>query len=278
MNAIEFASAKRMTEAEYRLQRAEIRATYGDTAAERTGSFDQTLATLFYRSGWMQEQLATAEGKSTFWISKRLLFGRFLGFLSVDKIPRNLTEWRFRGYWERTDKDSNERIRFRDVARLMEQELTLSKPTLKKPKIADAIKATCAGGAWHRLSTITTHVQAVVKEATEDDVDAVLKVMVQTGSYNVFCEKKKGRAEYRIVLGGKAKIDLITFKHELGPILEGLKAEGRKNMATMSPGTVARLAWQLECLIDKLAHLAPTDGAKESDNGTDLSTTERAGS
>jgi len=103
----------------------------------------------------------------------------------------------------------------------------------------------------------------VSSDATETAIVAVLDAM-KRGHHNVFCEKKKGGDTYRIVLGGKQKIDLVTLKHELGPILEKLKAEGRKNMATMSPGTVAHLAFQMEQLIDKLAHLAPIDGAKES--------------
>jgi hypothetical protein len=35
------------------------------------------------------EQLAAKEGKSQFWISKRLLFGRFLNFISVDIKSEN---------------------------------------------------------------------------------------------------------------------------------------------------------------------------------------------
>ena len=275
MGTVDFATAKRMTESEYRLKRAEIRATYGDTAAERTGAYDQSLADLLYRSGWTQEQLAKEEHKSRQWVEKNCRFGLFLDFATAVAIPKNLTEWRFRGYWDRTDKDEpNERIRFRDVARLMNEELVLSKSHQKKQPIADAIKATCAGGAWHKLSTITTHVQAVVKEATTEDVEAVLTGMVFKGHYNVFCEKKKEVQVYRIVIGGNQKIDLVTLKHELGPIIEQLKAEGRKNSVTMSPGTVAYLTFKLEQLIDKLAHLAPTDGAKELDDEPNVSTTE----
>ena len=57
MTVVNLAAAKRMPDAEYRLKRAEIRATYGDTAQERTGSFDQELAALFYRSGTGAEKV-----------------------------------------------------------------------------------------------------------------------------------------------------------------------------------------------------------------------------
>jgi len=72
------------------------------------------LAALFHRSGWTQEELAKVEHCTQSVMGKRLRFGRFLAFSPDRTIPRNLTEWRFRGYWERTDKaEKNERIRFR---------------------------------------------------------------------------------------------------------------------------------------------------------------------
>jgi hypothetical protein len=50
----------------------------------------------------------------------------------------------------------------------------------------------------------------------------------------------------------KPKVGVVTFKRKLRPIIDGLKAEGRKNMATMSPGTVAHLTFQLEQLVERL--------------------------
>lgn len=44
-------------------------------------------------------------------MAQRLIFGRFLGFVADRNIPRNLSEWKFRGYWSRTNQDeTNERI------------------------------------------------------------------------------------------------------------------------------------------------------------------------
>jgi hypothetical protein len=63
------------------------------------------LAALFHRSNWTQEQLAKKEGKAQSWIARRLLFGRFLSFMptgiNAENVPTNLTERRFRSYWER---------------------------------------------------------------------------------------------------------------------------------------------------------------------------------
>lgn len=75
------------------------------------------------------------------------------------------------------------------------------------------------------------------------------------GSYRAHCEKRLYGTEtqYRIVPGGGKKLEMIVVMQELEPILEGLEAEGRKNMATMSPGTVATLAHRLRKAIESLA-------------------------
>ena len=72
---------------------------------------------MFARCGWTQEQLAQKEGKTQAHVGKVLRFGRFLTFSSVELnaefVPTNLTEFRFRQYWERTDKtEINEPVRF----------------------------------------------------------------------------------------------------------------------------------------------------------------------
>ena len=55
--------ARVFSDERYRLEREEIRKTYGESSAEAAAKRDQALAALFYRCGWTQEQLAKAEGK-----------------------------------------------------------------------------------------------------------------------------------------------------------------------------------------------------------------------
>jgi hypothetical protein len=93
----------------------------GNWRREREAKRDQAWAAFFYRSNWTQEQLAKKEGKGQQWISRRLLFGRFLAFTpmgvsgeNASTLPTNLTERRFRSYWERT-AGGNERARFNAV-------------------------------------------------------------------------------------------------------------------------------------------------------------------
>jgi hypothetical protein len=52
-------------------------------------------------------------GKRQSWVSKRLIFGRFLNFNPTGLNIESLTEGRFRGLWQRTrDKE-----RHREVSR-----------------------------------------------------------------------------------------------------------------------------------------------------------------
>jgi hypothetical protein len=105
-----------MTGAQYDRERAELLATYGQNASEANGRREQEWAKLFYRSGW-QEELAKKEGKSQQHIARRVLFGRFLNLhhdgVNPESLPANLTQRRFRSYWDRTDKTNKEHTRFK---------------------------------------------------------------------------------------------------------------------------------------------------------------------
>jgi hypothetical protein len=73
-----------MTEAQYDAERAELRRLYGNSDTEAVAKRDQSMALLFHRSGWTQEQLATKERMSQPWVVYRLRFGRFLNFIATE--------------------------------------------------------------------------------------------------------------------------------------------------------------------------------------------------
>lgn len=76
------------------------------------------MARLFGECGWTQEKIAARMGKRQDWVSRRLLYGRFLKNMSADIFPSNLTERRFRDYWSRTT--GKEAERFAQVLRTLE--------------------------------------------------------------------------------------------------------------------------------------------------------------
>jgi hypothetical protein len=240
---------RRMTPQEYERERAELRETYGDKAKEASAKRDQALATLFARSGWTQEELAAKEthitGKrvSQPYISQRLVFGRFLGFIATaindEWMPRDLTERKFRSYWLHTE-GNNERQRFAEVQRLMVADLVLRKE--KGAEITTAIAASYSDGKWRPIEKLAEQFEISLEQAD----DALRR------STKFKMEKRKAGKSFQFRLFPKTRmIGSQELTTKLGPILDGLKAEGRKNTTTMSPPTVAHLAGQLQHLIDE---------------------------
>jgi hypothetical protein len=115
-----------MSEFEYDQERARLRELYGDNSAEAAAKRDQAMADLFRRSGWTQEKLAAKESKSQNWVSYRLRFGRFLNFITAviksESLPADLTEWRFRAYWNSVRGPEQER--FRAIFKLIQEDPT----------------------------------------------------------------------------------------------------------------------------------------------------------
>jgi hypothetical protein len=98
--------------------------------------------------------------------------------------------------------------------------------------------------------------QALAQQSgiTERDVHSVLRTMCWRPQHGAKAERKKvgNEIHYRIFKQDKAvSVEELTTK--LRPIVEGLKAEGKKNMATMVPAEVAMLAARLERLLNEWA-------------------------
>lgn len=238
-----------MTEAEYDAERARLHDLYGDTLQEMVARRDQALAHLFARSGWTQEKLAEKEGKSQFWVSKRLLFGRFLSFIAnaikPENLPRNLTEGRFRALWSETDQnEGNERIRFQQVLKLIEDNLRVGESPHHRG-YNKIIKDNFADGKWHPASEI-----AAAIGATEKEVRKALYDIRGTADVEQRLRGRDQHVEYRLFKKDKT-VSAIELAEKLGPIIKDLKLEGKKNMATMVPAQVAMLAEKLQRLLDE---------------------------
>ena len=121
----------------------------------------------------------------------------------------------------------------------------------RRSSIGLQIKEQFADGKWHPLDTIAETINA-----DEDHVRATLDRITKTNHTYFGCtaERKKvgTRVEYRIFKINKT-ISSNELIEKLTPIIEGLRAEGKKNMVTMSPQTVAVLAHRLQKLLDEWA-------------------------
>ena len=240
-----------MTEQEYDKERARLRELCDDNSVEAAAKRDQTLADLFYRSGWTQEKLAKKEDKGQQWVSDRVCFGRFLNFansLEAQSLPKNLSAKKFLDIWEEqtVQKERNDRIRFQAMLKILRSG---SITAARRPSIGKSIKERFADGKWHSLDTI---VEAV--RADKEHVLATIKGMSSNGHFGCKVERKRvgTNTEFRIFKKEKT-ISLDELIEKLAPIIKELKAEGKKNMATMSPATVAHLAGKLSNLLDEWA-------------------------
>jgi hypothetical protein len=237
-----------MTEEEYDRERAKIRNTYRDSPAAKG---DHALVILFYRSGWTQEELAKKEGKGQQWISRHLIFGRFLSSAigaNAESLPKNLTERRFRSFLEQADKGAkNERIRLKQVAQLIRDNTVLAQP--RRKAIGKEIIKQFGDGKWH-----ATEKMAKCLDVPSDFVESTLRTMRSLGTYGVRSEQKRvGSSFHHRIFKSEKKISSVELVEKLAPIIKELKAEGKKNMATMSPATVAHLAGRLSNLLDEWA-------------------------
>lgn len=245
----EVISLRRMNEAQYDTERAELRETYGTSSREASAKRDQALATLFYRSGWTQEELAKKEGKSQDWVSLRVRFGRFLNFtttvVSSEIVPNNLSEGKFRSFWAQTDAP-DERDRFHEVIKALQRETLIRQSN--RPKIGSEIVAQFADGKWHALAKI-----AKALDTDEDHVSDTLCTMQRLrGTYGCRAEKKivGTHLEYRLFKTDKT-VTSTELVEKLSPILKGIEAQGKKTLATWSPTAIAILAHQLRQLLNE---------------------------
>jgi len=249
MSEIAVLRSGRITEEEYDRERAKLRNSYGGSSVEMA-KHDQSLAILFSRSGWTEEQLANKEGRTHQWVSCRMRFGRFLNFANslAEPLPKNLSAKKFLDIWEQqtVQKERNERIRFQAVLKIMRSG---SITAARRPSIGEPIKERFADGKWHRPSVIAEKIRT-----DEAHVLDTINRMSKNGTYGCTVERKRvgQHIEFRIFKKEKT-ISLDELIEKLAPIIKELKAEGKKNMATMSPATVAHLAGKLSNLLDEWA-------------------------
>lgn len=244
-------AGNRMSEAEYDAERARLRELYGESSAEAVGKRDQALALLFARSNWTQEELAKKEGKTRQWIAYRVRFGEFLNYATVvaksKSLPSNLTEGRFRKFWEQTDKKSpKDEYRFREVLELLNDPEAGPQRTMR-PRIAPDIVKQFGDGKWHQVEVIA---KALGTDA--DHVDGALGMMLKYTTHGASAEKRihSRSHQYRIFKQDRA-IANSELLEKLTPIVKGLEAEGRRSAAAASPAAVAILANQLRKLLDE---------------------------
>lgn len=116
------------------------------------------------------------------------------------------------------------------------------KPRAFKKPIMDPLLAQFADSRWYTVEAIQRKI-----EAPAEEIVSVLNYV--DNNYKVLYVVHKKQDKFRISsLHKTVSVGLIL--EELLPIIENLKAEGRKPTAKWSPGTIARIARELELILE----------------------------
>jgi hypothetical protein len=254
-----------MSAAEFDTEYQRIIDIYGANKGEWKARPEQELARFFHRAkgaGWTQECIAERVGKSPQRIAQQLKFGAFLDFstrVEITGLPMSkLCEKDFRRYWQRTDKgECNDNVRFKAVLGMLEEAARFAMIPARD-RVAPTILQDFASGKYHKLDEIQAkidHPADLVKHELDRMVRgeyrgwrAERKPTGNTMKYRFFPAEAKvaKRATVEMKLIASTEIDT-----ELGPIVEILRMEGKKNSVTISPMTVSHQAVLLQRLLDK---------------------------
>jgi hypothetical protein len=206
--------------------------------------------------GWTQEELAGRMGRTQAWVSRQMLFGRFLDFITKvielgdDDDRGSITtvikvgEARFNALWRDTDRAADEAARFVEVQQLLGETKDLEARPSRA--VADKLMARYANGKWHALDAIAASIEAprATVQATLDTLErAPYRAKVEVKTVGI-------RPTYRIFHADRM-IRLSELKEKFGPFIADLKQQGNTNAATVSIGAVKHCAHRLQQIIDE---------------------------
>ena len=243
-----------MTVEEFQQEKARLVALYGDVPREASGRRAQAFAKLYAscaKSGWTYRDLAKEEGISHARVIQLVCFGNFL--VTQGYQDKKITEKEFRALWQSTEKTRTDQERYDDVAqRLAHKHETPTTRTDRQAvrRLSKQLIAQFADGKWHALRDMT---QAV--EADSILVRGIMDRMVKEGTFQTFAERKssgKGWYSYRMVKGGKKKIDLQVFQTEIAPVMQEMESLINDHHIHFSQAAMKMAFTQFRKVIDNL--------------------------
>lgn len=243
-----------MTVEEFQQEKARLVALYGEAPREASGRRAQAFARLYAtcaKSGWTYRDLAKEEGISHARVIQLVCFGNFL--VTQGYQDRQITEKQFRALWVATDKAMTEQERYDDVAQRLAHKDTMPHSKTDRQAVRRLSKQLIeqfADGKWHALRDMT---QAV--EADSLLVRSIMDRMVKEGTFQTFAERKssgKGWYSYRMVKGGKKKIDLQVFQTEIAPAMQEMESLVNDHQIHFSQGAMKMAFTKFRKVIDNL--------------------------
>jgi hypothetical protein len=133
------------------------------------------------------------------------------------------------------------------MTRKLQDDAKLKKAKLPRDTSLNVIKK-CNGNKWRSAREIAELCRVPV-----GDVPRLIH-LVQSHKHRAKVESKRiGKEIHYRIFKKDNTVSVEELATKLRPIVEGLKAEGKKNMATMVPAEVAMLAARLERLLNEWA-------------------------
>jgi hypothetical protein len=123
--------------------------------------------------------------------------------------------------------------------------------------LRESLLARWADGKWHRLDDIAHQLKADESRIARAIDEARRDRRIRVDTKRVGTDGGKSPTTCYRMFKPENPISASEIAVKLAPIVDGLIAEGKKNMATMSPATVATLAGQLTRLMDDWSGTEP---------------------
>lgn len=238
------------TEAEVTEQQFDARLAHIEEqhAARREGADawrDQELARLFVACGWTQERIAGHLKKGQQWVSRRLIFGRFLDYAhgrNEQTAAETLTERRFRASWA-LSRGRDEDRRFAQVVTMLGEAAPPGHRNLvRKPGLREAIIDLCGDGVKRTVKEIAALVDGRIPGIDAKQVAAALRGLQKKPPRGQAVEAHHlGRCHrYRLVPRAVADAPPVDPAEagaavaQVIPMLAEVRAELKKSMVTMS--------------------------------------------
>lgn len=178
-----------MTEQKFDVEWTHIHEQHAAMETLASAFLDQKAGDLFVRSSWTQQRIAEKIGKTQPWVGYRLRFGAFCHFITIvinRTLPRNLTEGKFRCYWEKSSSHKKQEPRFREVLLMMEDELVIQSP---RGNPTGHIAEKCCDGKWYTVAELAGDIDGA---DTKTVGSCVSRIITTNAGGLMVSETKKG--------------------------------------------------------------------------------------
>jgi hypothetical protein len=139
----------------------------------------------------------------------------------------------------------------------MQEAALAPKPPNRSKELGRSIAARFADGKWHDVEKIAKQLEAPLEEVT-----AAVQNIVAHSTFQCTAQKRPFAKTYQYrIFPQERQVSTVEMVAKLQPLLDVLKEQGRANMATMSPQTVAYHTAMIQSLLNEWCGRPPKNKA-----------------